>query len=275
MSREALEEYNEMIQNTVHDLNVHLQRVDRKLQDFPMSGFSSPAIDLTSEKEVTKQCLQICEDAKQYLDLTRKSSVLEAPEATDDQHQESFQAQLLARQALDEQRNSFATTISHIRNRLDSLIRENDPNDHLERSRLLNDISASKQCLELCKVASEVSSQKVYRLGEVIADGNSDQVVANTLADLFDVKKAISKDSSAQLLVHTSGEDLRFLAEKRYGSRFGAFAPATSPTNRPTQVTAREAESQMEPPQTSPATQPHLKAKREKAIPNEIRKRTD
>jgi hypothetical protein len=37
----------------------------------------------------------------------------------------------------------------------------------------------------------------------VIANGNSGQVVANTLVDLFDVKKAISKDNPAQLLIST------------------------------------------------------------------------
>lgn len=63
-------------------------------------------------------------------------------------------------------------------------------------------------------MASEASSQKIYRVGEVIADGNSDQVVADTLADLFDVKEAISKDNSARLLVSTTGEDLRFLGPR-------------------------------------------------------------
>lgn len=46
-----------MIQNTVHDLNVHLQRIDEKLEELPISSSSTPGIDLTNEKEVTKQCL--------------------------------------------------------------------------------------------------------------------------------------------------------------------------------------------------------------------------
>ena len=116
-----------MIQDTVHGLNVHLQRVDERLEDFPVSTSSTPGIDLTNEKEVTKQCLRICEDAKHYLESTRKSSVLEVPSATDDQHHDSFPAQLLARQALDEHRNSFANIIGQIRNRLESLVLENNP----------------------------------------------------------------------------------------------------------------------------------------------------
>jgi len=264
-----------MIQNTVHDLNVHLQRVDEKLEDLPISSSSTPGIDLTNEKVVTKQCLRICEDAKQFLELTRKSAVLEMPNATDDEHQESFQAQVLARQALDDHRDSFANIIGQIRNRLESLVLENNPGDYKERSRLLDDISASKQCLEICKVASEVSSQKIFKLGEVIADGNSDQVVANTLADLFDVKKAISKDNSAQLLGSMSGKDLRFLAEKRYESRFGAFSPKPNPVNHPDGVSNTEDESHLTPRQTSPATQTQSNPKRGKITSNETKKRTD
>jgi hypothetical protein len=264
-----------MIQSTVHDLNVHLQRVDEKLEDLPSSSSSTSDIDLTNEKEVTKQCLRICEDAQNFLKSTQESSVLEMNSTIDDQHHDSFEAQLLTRQTFDESRESFANIAGQLRRRLESLVFEKNPDNDKERSRLLDDISASKQCLEICKMASEVSSQKVYKLGEVIAENNSDQVVANTLADLFDVKKAISKDNSAQLLGSMSGEDLRFLAEKRYESRFGAFAPGSNPINRPTQVRNTEEEILSTLHQTNPANQFQSKPNREKATPNEMRKRTD
>jgi hypothetical protein len=275
VSQEALKDYNEMIQNTVHDLNVHLQRVDEKLEDFPIPSFLTSGVNLTNEKEVTKQCLQICEDAQKFLESIGKSSVLEVHNATEDQQHDSFQAQLLTSQAVDESRDSFAKIIGQIQKRLESLILENDPDDHKERSRLLGDISASKQCLEICKVASEVYSQKIYKVGEVVADGNSDQVVANTLADLFDVKKAISKDNSAQLLGCMSGEDLRFLAEKRYESRFGAFAPDPSSDNRPTRVVNPGEKGKSTPHQTSPESHAQSRSNREKPSSNEIRKRMD
>jgi hypothetical protein len=58
----------------------------------------------------------------------------------------------------------------------------------------------------------------------VIADGDSDQVVVTTLADLFDIKKAISRDHSAQLVGSIIEEALGQLVEKRYSSRFRALA---------------------------------------------------
>lgn len=266
-----------MIQDTVYDLNVRLQRVDEKLDGYSNPNFSTPNINLDDEKEVTQTCLRICEDAKQFMEsLNRQSTVLQdGKDATGTDVQPSFEAQLLTRQALDKNRDNFASIIGHLQDRLQALILNNDSKDGKERKRLLEDINASRQCLEVCKVASEASSQKIYKVGEVIADGNSDQVVANTLADLFDVKKAISKDNSAQLLVSTTGEDLRFLAEKRYGSRFGAFAPERNPVNRPSRVGNAERESQSYSRQTSPATQPQSNPKHDKASSNETRKRMD
>jgi hypothetical protein len=264
-----------MIQNTVHDLNIHLQRVDEKLADFSISSSQTPGINLADEKAVTKQCLRICEDSKQFLESMRRSSVLEVNDAVEDHHHDSFEAQLLTRQALDENRDRFVNIISHLRSRLESQVFENSPENKKERSRLLDDINTSKQCLEICKVASEVSSQKIYRVGEVIADGDSDQVVANTLADLFDVKKAISKDRSAQLVGSMSGEDLRFLAEKRYESRFGAFVSGTNPPNHPTRTVHMEYDTNLTSRQTNPVSNAPPGPKHEKPSSNEFRKRTD
>ncbi|KAL1598066.1 hypothetical protein SLS59_007076 [Nothophoma quercina] len=277
VSQQALDEYNEMIRDTVYELNVHLQRIDEKLECNPNSNISTTNVNLDDEKEVTQTCLRICEDAKEFLEsLNQKSSVLQdALNATGKEEHQNFEAQLLTRQALDKNRENFASIIGHLQIRLQALILNNDPENDGEKKRLLEDINVSKQCLEVCKIASEASSQKVYRVGEVIADGNSDQVVANTLAELFDVKKAISRNNAAQLVGSMSGEDLRFLAEKRYASRFGTFAPESNTASHPAEVFSTEQGSDLTAHQTSPATQAQSWPKREKAAPNEMRKRID
>ena len=63
-------------------------------------------------------------------------------------------------------------------------------------------------------MAGEFSRQKVSKFGEVVADGDSDQVVVTTLADLFDIGEALSKDNSAQLIGSMTGEILRHLTEE-------------------------------------------------------------
>jgi hypothetical protein len=219
-----------MIQDTAYNLGVHLQRIDEKMERFNIDSTSTSdsTVGLSDEREVTKQCLRVCEDARHYIEslASREFSFLQDRPQDDpnDSGQTRFEAQLLTRQALNENRDNFSAIINQLRSRLESLVLKNDPGDEKERSRLQEDINTSKQCLEVCKAAREVSSQKIYRIGEVVADGDSDQVVVTTLADLFDIKKAVSKGNSAQLVGSMTEEALHHLTERRYSSRFGTFA---------------------------------------------------
>ena len=268
-----------MIQDTVYNLKVHLQRVDEKMARYAtdFSHTQASGANLEDEKEVTQLCLQICEDAKSYLDsLTRRESrVLEEPQDATIAHElKNFEAQLLTRQTLNENRDSFTKVIVQLRNRLETLVLKNDPSDEKERSRLADDINTSKQCLEVCKMASEVSSQKIYRIGEVIADGDSDQVVVTTLADLFDVKKALSRGTSAQLVGSMSDTTLRHITEKRYSSRFGAVVqnPGPAQTNINSSASVVETnEDQEASPKAEKLVEPIISHR--SSLPNEVRKR--
>jgi hypothetical protein len=121
----VLQGYNEMIQGTAHMLELHVRQIDEKttrlnIQNTSTSGVS---IDPEDEREVTKQYLCICEDTRSYIESLseRESSLL--PETSQNAVEEnSFEAQLRMRQALDEIRDSFAQTIGYLGKRLDRLI---------------------------------------------------------------------------------------------------------------------------------------------------------
>jgi Fungal N-terminal domain of STAND proteins len=273
-----------MIRDTAYNLELHLRRIDEKMTQFTIdnTNTSDINIDLKDEREVTKQCLRVCEEARSYIESlsNRESSLLqEAPQDAVDNHiRNSFEAQLLTRQALDGNRDSFAEIIDHLRKRLESLLLNEDPGNGGERSRLLEDINISKQCLEVCKVASEVSRQKIYRIGEVIADDDSDQVVVTTLADLFDIKKALSKNNSAQLVGSMTAESLRHLTEERYRSRFGASAGASNLTEASTISSLPDVEVQKSKPTPPPQTgndeqSPGSRTRQKKPSSNQMRKR--
>jgi hypothetical protein len=79
VSQKALQDYNEMIQDTAYNLKVQLQRVDEKMSRFTTDNASTlnSSVDLKNEREVTKQCLRICEDASHYIEsLTNQESAL-------------------------------------------------------------------------------------------------------------------------------------------------------------------------------------------------------
>ncbi|PGG96336.1 hypothetical protein GX51_07866 [Blastomyces parvus] len=284
VSHQVLQEYNEMIQDTAYNLEVHLQRINEKMAQFTSQNAytSDIAIDLKDEREVTKQCFRVCDDARSYIEslANRESSLLqEVPQNTSDNDIHNyFEAQLLTRRALNDNRDSFEEVTGRLRERLESLIRNGDSGKDNERLRLQEDINISKQCLEVCKVASEVSRQKIYRIGEVIADGDSDQVVVTTLADLFDIKRALSKGNSAQLVGSMTEEALQHLADRRYSSRFGAVTGDSDPaeidtTSSPSLLETRRSKYVVRA-QTDGEEQPPVPKTRHKMpSPNEVRKR--
>ncbi|PNP75823.1 hypothetical protein FNYG_10901 [Fusarium nygamai] len=234
VSHEVLEEYNETIQDTMYSLNVNLQRLDEKMEllvrESKSISASNTGTDLRDERAVTEQCLRICQDARSYIDslADREESLKDQPLSESESVADGeglFEAQLLIRRTLNESRDNLAQTIGRLQERLDSMAISGTPKSDLGYLQLEGDLKTSKQCLELCKTASEqVANQKVYTVGEMIADGDSDQVVITTLADLFNVKKASSTNRSAQWIGSLSDDTARQVSKDRYSSRFGAVA---------------------------------------------------
>ncbi|EXA30552.1 hypothetical protein FOVG_18081 [Fusarium oxysporum f. sp. pisi HDV247] len=232
LSHKVLEEYNEVIQDTIYNLNINLQRLDEKMellvQESKSTNASDTSTDLRDERVVTEQCLRICQDASSYIESlaereeSLKDQLSSAPNA---ESQGPFEAQLLIRRTLNESRDSLAQTIGRLQERLESMATSGTPKSDPRYLQLKGDLQTSEQCLELCKTASDqVANQKVYTVGEMVADGDSDQVVITTLADLFDVRKASSTNRSAQWIGSLSDETARQVSKDRYSSRFGAVA---------------------------------------------------
>lgn len=229
MSHDVLQQYEEMIKDTAYNLEVHLRRIDEKLTGYNSQGDNAleTSIDLQDERAVTQQCLRICKDASSYIEsLTKRASTLlqNAPQTNaEDDSWGDLQAQMLTREAFNTSQSNFLKVISCLGERLQSMVTNEGAGNENERSRLQEDINISKQCLQVCKMAGEISSQKIHRIGEAVAEDDSDQVVVTTLADLFEVRKAVSKGRSAQLVATLTPENFDHVVEKRYSSRFGAL----------------------------------------------------
>ena len=193
-------------------------------------------IDLTNERDVTKQCLRICEDAKTYLEsfTTQDSTLLQEHQGPSVELQKQFEAQILTRQTLNNNQASLAKIITHLREQLESVVFDGNSRD---RSHLEEDIKTSKQCLELCNLASDqVTKQKIHIIGEAVADEESDHMVVTTLADVFNVGKTLCKNRSAMLVGSMSDEALMQLSRDRYSSRFGAATTTDRTSSNQTAV---------------------------------------
>ena len=219
-----------MIKDTAYNLEIHLQRIDEKITsvaaDRPTLSADS-SIDLQDEKAVTVQCLRICERASSYIkSLQDGQPALQrgVPQQSAGYVLDQFEAQLLTQKSLNENRDNLLETIGRLRERLASITFNGGPDCESETLRLQEEISFSKQCLEVCKQASnQVSSQKIHIIGEVIADEDCDQLVVTALADLFHVGLVKATNRSAQLVGSMPADVLRDVSRDRYSSRFGAL----------------------------------------------------
>ena len=129
-----------------------------------------------------------------------------------------------------------------------------------ERSRLQEDLDMSKQCLKVCKMAGEMSYQKIHTIREAIAEDNSDQVVVTTVADRFDGKKTLSKGHSVQLVATLTPENFDRVISERYNSR-SDVSPAVLFTQHTLTVASDD------------RRLPTLVPRRDKPNPNEIKRR--
>jgi hypothetical protein len=217
--------------DTIYGLDVHLNRIEDYLTHpaTDITAESNAKVDLQDEREATNQCLRICKDAKSYLEALQdqESSLLDGTtQEIVDSPRNQFEEQLSMTRDLSEARDKSAEIVGRLQERLDTMGQNGGPERDLERSRLQGEINMQKQCLEAYKrVSNRVADKKVLTFGELIAEGNSDQMGITTVADYFDVKKAWSKTNSAQMFGSTTEKALISISADRYGSRFGAVTP--------------------------------------------------
>ncbi|KXX73059.1 hypothetical protein MMYC01_210529 [Madurella mycetomatis] len=271
----------EMIKDTAYDLELRLQRIETYIATESTISFDT-SIDLQDEREVTKQCLRICQDAQSYLESLQDRppfSRREAGPRPAGTVQNQFDAELLTSQALNESRVKVVETISRLQERLASVASNQGPERERQMAQLLEDINISKQCLEVCGVAADqVHHRKIHTVGEVVADDDTDQVVVTTLADLFDVRKVLAKNRSAQLVGSMTDETVQKVSGDRYNSRFGAVAgifghAQTDTTTSSSHFGIQEESTRRQDPMTK-QRQPRAEPRQNRPSPNQVRKRS-
>ncbi|KAH7330540.1 hypothetical protein BKA65DRAFT_509594 [Rhexocercosporidium sp. MPI-PUGE-AT-0058] len=230
VTQQVVGEYSEMVKDTAYNLEIRLQRIDDKmaaLTSYHSTPQEGSSIDLQDEKAVTIQCLRICERATSYIQSLQNEQPTLQREALGQSAGEilrQFEAQLLTQKTLTENRDKLTETMRCLRERLESVTLNRSEDCETDTLRLKEEIEFSKQCLEVCREAtSQVSTQKIHIIGEVIADGDCDQVVVTALADLFHVGAVKAQGRSMQMVGSMPADTLRDMSKDRYGSRFGSL----------------------------------------------------
>lgn len=224
-----LKHVDELILDTIHGLKVQLDHIDDYLTDDATDGMVEPnkKADLQDEREVTNQCLSICEDAKTYFKALQDQDQ-SLPDGTTAglAGYPRFEAHISTNRGVNEMGNRLAESLGRSQERLNTMDQNRRPERDFERSRLLEDIELQKQNLEACKrVSNQMGHKKIHTFGETIAVNNSELMVVTTVAEWFDYKKAVSKDHSMHMGGTTTGGVLTKVSKHRYASRFGVVTP--------------------------------------------------
>ncbi|KAL6902434.1 hypothetical protein GGI43DRAFT_339033 [Trichoderma evansii] len=227
MTRDALDQYNEMIRETTADLQAHLQSMDDKLEAIANQSRSGPGaateLDvkrMEEERQSAQQCLLICESARSQMQnhiqgLQDNMQPLDA---------ESNQDRLQTAVALSEARDRMVRMITDLQKRLvdlsaKSLNTEVSLRSHefeQDQARILKDIDTAKQCLEVCNMAADQASrQRVHVFGDVTAEDNAHQLIVSTVGDLLNAKNIKAGNYSVQWLGSMTDASLQQLSMDR------------------------------------------------------------
>jgi chromosome segregation ATPase len=222
MTRDALDQYNEMIRETTADLEAHLQSIDDKLAAIANHPRSEPDPNaelsvkrMEEERQSAQQCILICESARSHIQSLQDEIHLDA-EPNQDRRQTAI--------ALSEARDRMVRMITDLQERLVDLsaksvstevsLRSNE--FEKDRVRLLKEIDTAKQCLEVCNMAADqASKQRVHVFGDVSAEDNAQQIIVSTVGDLLNAKNIKVGNFSSQWLGSMTDASLQQLSIDR------------------------------------------------------------
>ncbi|KAH8621944.1 hypothetical protein IG631_23339 [Alternaria alternata] len=235
ITAKALDEYQELIQNTVSDLEGILQNIDEKLQALVTAGANVNQTDFDEQKiqverDCVQRCLDICAELSSHVEKGQSSAsqnLLLSPEDYGDQV-DPLNAAASARQAtitvLGDCKERLAYTSSQLNIHLTDVLRRLDTlegqkfaySDFKEQSRMQEEIKSIKQSLAVCaKASKDASTDRVNMFDEVSLGEDGHQVIVSTVGDLINARRVSAGARSTQLLGQMSDLTLQSIGQRQ------------------------------------------------------------
>lgn len=237
-----IHEYRTLIQSTTTDLNDRLYNIDKNMKEssdeLNASGESVERNAILAERTSTIRCLEICGQVSSYIEK-RKSDMAEKAE----DHQvpparlDSVAGLSSARQIMDDSLAGCGLNIksasAQLSQRLEylrtiltgtSLAGQQAALSDLEkREDLAREIESVRQCLDVCKQATEqAENARINVMQDVATAEDSRQVLVSTVGDLIAAHRVTAGARSLQAIGQMSDESLQHL------SRTPVFPATTS-----------------------------------------------
>ncbi|KAJ3530994.1 hypothetical protein NM208_g9076 [Fusarium decemcellulare] len=214
----VLNEYKEMIHDTKHDLEHHLDDIKSKLQALssrPQQADAATNLQrLQSDEDSTEKCLDYLSQVLSQLNTMQFQVVEEEPSSTADIGTMAISARsvtyadALTLSTFKDCTTRISATMTQIEDY--KLAQLNKPTSlqldpEVDQQRLQGEASSIEERLRFCESAAYHASQaKIHELEDIAAGNDSTVLCVSTVGDLFRVKGVRSGDGSFQFFGSTS-----------------------------------------------------------------------
>ncbi|KAH0497915.1 hypothetical protein TgHK011_005197 [Trichoderma gracile] len=245
VTREAIDQHNEMIQETTADLEAILRDIDQKLSSIASllqkQDSSPPSDDSTAQRQEERrsiqQCLLICDNATSHLQSLENDFPPQHNQADEPFRAKTALALRDARArilltATELQQHLAAATPPTVNPSRTQEITSLPPQQLQEdQARLLKELVTARQCLQVCSLAAAEQAslaRGVHVFDGVSADDNSQQIIVSTVGggDLINARNVRAGNFATQWLGCISDASLQQLSADRAASFTYTHSPS-------------------------------------------------
>ncbi|KAJ5117561.1 hypothetical protein N7448_011193 [Penicillium atrosanguineum] len=252
-TKNVIDEYNELIQDTKCDLSLHLQSIENRLKS--LSSGESVSLDVNSinvqmmeeERQSTQHGLDICEQFSAYIEQTRSTSLEMMTRVSTTSEVGSSPIEnnipwLILAQALNsaekEVIGSRLRLLQHCHERgvqprllyyRKSLLQHDETGEQNKSQEEAENIKESLNFFD--RISQETSGNRTNHFEDITTGDRSTQAVVSTLKDLISARRITSGSDSLQVLGQVSDDSLqRMLRDRQKTTEQGGRTATESKT---------------------------------------------
>jgi hypothetical protein len=233
-SRETLDEYKELIEDTRHDLEAHLRDIKDKLQSGitdRQEGSGRGASELRrmeEERDSTQQCLKICAEVYAHIESKARSALPIAITSYASPSAEPRLPFLITAEAFNLAQRNFISSTLHLQQYLHSLnsqvqttnssMRHTMADQDIGQQSFEDEVESITDSLSLCDRAANQENEIRRNFYEDISVGDDSQQIIVSLKDLISAKRIIAGSRSTQVMGQVSEASLEGFSRAHYHS---------------------------------------------------------
>ncbi|KAL4931237.1 uncharacterized protein BDV17DRAFT_257445 [Aspergillus undulatus] len=239
VTRQVLQEYKDLIQNTTSDLHDRLDEIERKMStnqslDEPDATISREELQkIEEEKQSTTHCLDVCKQVSDNIEQYHSGRENRTKKAAGTHHtmNQANSNLSIVQQLAQRYLSSGIQNMSAVSNRLQNHLSQLEANLRSSKSPVSGQVACDlqnikedreeiAQCLNICADASNLSEcSRVNVFEDVASSDDAQQVLVSTIGDLLDAKRISTGAGSWQVLGQMSDETLQLFISQKNGLR--------------------------------------------------------